>query len=107
MNINQKTLDRLEFLEQLYRQGYQSEVVDRSLEKILRLEQTAAQNDLANLQERLKAYETRYHMSSTEFQRRFQMGELGDEIDFMDWSVFFEMRAAVQKRLDDLQNKLA
>ncbi|MFB2924018.1 hypothetical protein [Aerosakkonema funiforme] len=46
---------------------------------------------------RLKAFESQYQMSSDEFYQRFRSGELGDEIDFFEWSVFYEMWKTAQK----------
>ncbi len=106
MIANQKTLDRLEYLENLYRQGYQSEVVDLTLEKILLLEKTTAEQELTDLQQRLQALESQYQLSSADFYQQFQAGELGDDMDFVEWSIFYEMRDSVQKRLETLQDKL-
>jgi hypothetical protein len=41
-------------------------------------------------------------MSSQEFYRRFRAGELGDEMDFVEWSVFYEMYQVTRQRLDML-----
>jgi hypothetical protein len=71
MATNDKTIDRLQYLEVLYRQGYRSDVIDRSLDKIIALERVAAQRDLADLQERLRTFEARYRMPSEEFVRRW------------------------------------
>ena len=102
-----KTLDKLRHLEDLYRRGYQSDVVDRALDKVITLERTAAQRDLADLQERLRAFEVRYQMPSDEFYRRFRAGELGDAIDFVEWSVFYEMWKSVRERLETLTTEAA
>ena len=55
---------RLQYLEALYRQGYRSEVIDRSLDKIIALERAAARRELADPQERLQSFETRYQRIS-------------------------------------------
>ena len=46
MATKDRTLERLQYLEALYRQGYRSEVVDRSVEKLLVLEKEAARREL-------------------------------------------------------------
>jgi hypothetical protein len=107
MAPNDKTIDRLQYLEILYRQGYRSDVIDRSLDKIIALERAAAQHDLADLQERLQAFETRYQMPSEEFYRRFRAGELGDAMDVVEWSIFYEMWESVRARLKRLETDLA
>ena len=57
----------------------------------------AVQPELLDLENRLKAFQSQYQMSSDEFYKRFRSGELGDEIDFFEWSVFYEMWKTAQK----------
>lgn len=102
MTTNEGTLEKLRYLEVLYQRGYRSEVVDRSLDKIIELEQNTAQRELQKLTERLQEFEEQYDMGSDEFFRRFRSGELGDAADYVEWSVFYEMRESVQERLDVL-----
>jgi hypothetical protein len=105
MAVAEKTLDRLQHLEFLYRQGYQSEIIDLSVEKILDLERTQAQRELAELQFRLEAYEHQYKMTSQEFIKRFERGELGDNAEFVEWSVFYDMWKTVHERLKVLEEE--
>ena len=102
MATQEKTLDKLQHIEALYRRGYQSDVVDRSVDKIIALEKATAQRELTELQQRLQAFEGQYHISSAEFYRRFRAGELGDTADFVEWSVFYEMCQSVRERLEAL-----
>ena len=106
MATNDKTIDRLQYLEILYHQGYRSDVIDRSLDKIIALARAAAQRELADLQERLRAFETRYQMPSEEFYRRFRAGEQGDAMDVVEWSIFYEMWESVRARLERLDTDL-
>ena len=97
-----RTLDKLRSLEQLYRQGFRSEVIDRTLDKLLAAEAERALAERRDLEARLSAYEKQFNMSSQEFYRRFRAGELGDGMDFVEWSVFYEMYQAIRQRLDVL-----
>jgi hypothetical protein len=99
MATNDKTIDRLQYLEALYRQGYRSDTIDRSLDKIIAQERAAARREYANLRERLQAFETRYQMFSEDFYQRFRAGEMGDAMDVVEWSVFYEMWESVRARL--------
>ena len=103
MATNDQTLERLQYLETLYRQGYRSEVIDRALDKILALERAAARREYADLRERLQAFEARYQMSSEDFYRRFRDGAMGDTMDVVEWSVFCEMWESVRARLAMLE----
>ena len=46
-----------------------------------------------------RKYEEQFDMSSEEFYRRFRAGELGDGMDFVEWSAFYEMYQAVRQGL--------
>jgi hypothetical protein len=100
---NEKTIDKLRFLEALYRQGYQSDVIDRSLDKMIALEIAKARREFAEFQERLRTFERQYQMSSETFYRRFQAGEMGDRIEVVEWSIFYDMRESVRTRLEMLE----
>ena len=63
------------------------------------LEQERSQRDseLRRLAARLSAYEQTYNMTSDEFYRRFRAGKRGDDMDFVEWSIFWEMCQATEK----------
>ncbi len=102
MTVQTQTVGRLKSLLELYRGGYQSQVVDQAVSKLIALEVGQCRAELQRLAARLTAYEQQYGMTSKEFYRRFRSGELGDEMDFVEWSVFWDMHEATQKRLDSL-----
>ena len=93
------TLNKLHILETLYRHGYRSDLVDRTLDKIIALERADTHQELAELQARLTAFEQDYQISSADFYRRFHSGELGDDADFFEWSAFYDMAEALRQRL--------
>ncbi|TAF08061.1 MAG: hypothetical protein EAZ77_07685 [Nostocales cyanobacterium] len=59
----------------------------------------STQQDISDLEQSLKNFETKYKMSSSEFYQKFQAGQLGDEIDFFEWSVFYEMWTNAQQHI--------
>jgi hypothetical protein len=107
MTAEEKTLKQLRYLETLYHQGYRSDTIARSLEKIIALERARAQRELDDLRKRLQSFEARYHMSSEDFYRRFRAGELGDAMDLVEWSVFYDMWKSVWERLEILEAESA
>jgi hypothetical protein len=98
-----KTSEPLQILDLLYRQGYRSNLIDRSLNKIIELERANNLKQASELQTKLQAYELQYQMSSDIFYQRFSEGSLGDDIDYFEWSVFYELWQSVQERLQVLQ----
>lgn len=54
----------------------------------------------------LNAFEQQYQMSSEQFYQKFQRGILGDDIDFVEWSAYYQMWHSLQKRLNLLKSQL-
>jgi hypothetical protein len=101
-----KTLNRLHSLETLYRNGYQSDMLDQSLEKIVRLELHEAQRECAALETRLQGFEAQYQLASPEFYQQFQASARGDSAEMVEWSIFYEMWCAVKERVAVFQAML-
>ena len=102
MSLGGQTLTRIQSLERLYRRGYRSKTVDTTLDKLVALEQDRTRRELVRIEQRLQAFEAQYHLSSDEFHRRFQAGDLGDSADMFEWSAFYQMRTAVREQLAEL-----
>ena len=60
-------------------------------ERKLLLDQVQEDKTRDEIGERLQGYEGKYGMDSEQFYRRFMAGELGDEIDYVEWAGFYEM----------------
>jgi tetrahydromethanopterin S-methyltransferase subunit G len=102
MTMETGTVGRLQSLIRLYHEGYRSPVIDQALGKLIALEVEQSQAELQRLEARLLAYEQKYNMTSAEFYQRFRSGELGDDMDFVEWSVFWDMHQATKRRLNEL-----
>lgn len=103
MNQTDSTISKLNAIEILYRRGYQSEVIDRAMDKLIAMERYRAQQELNEVEKRLQEFEAHYRLSSEDFQARFQDGEMGDAADFFEWNAFYDMRQAVRERLQNLE----
>lgn len=94
------TEERLERLAQLERMGLTSSLVAVTIDKLYDHEITEARNKLAGFEAELAEFETQYEMPSAEFFQRFQSGQMGDEMDFFDWSALVQMANNLRSRLD-------
>jgi hypothetical protein len=47
----------------------------------------------------LTKFEETYGLKSADFYTRYEKGEMGDKMDFVEWSATVEMLANVEKRL--------
>ena len=59
---------------------------------------------LAALIRALVAYEQRYQMSSADFYVRYQKGEMGDSVDFVEWAGYYQHYLEIK---DELERRLA
>ncbi len=107
MKTEADTLGKLRILEELYRSGRLSDVIERTVDKLIELERDRAERELDDLTGHLRAFESQYQMSSEEFYQRYERGELGDSVDFMEWSSFYDMACAARKHLDRLLGELS
>jgi hypothetical protein len=74
--------------------------MDRTLEKLLRHEAEQSQAQLRELRADLAEFEQRYHLPSDEFYRRYQAGDMGDQMDYVEWASLVQMVDNLEKRLD-------
>lgn len=90
-------------IENLFKAKLQTPFVEQTLEKLLRDQISQEELELSCLQPRLVEYEKRYDMLSSDFFTLYQKGELGDEMDYFEWNVFYKMYLESQKRIEVLR----
>ena len=73
-----------------------------SIDKLLDRETSRLISQKARLEQQLADFERRYSLSSEEFYEKFERGELGDAMDFVEWSATYEMAANLRHRLSIL-----
>jgi hypothetical protein len=103
----QATIEQVRNLERLYIEGYEDSFIDRSLRKIISHQLARDEADLEVLSKDLSAFEQQYGMTSDEFFSRYQEGELGDEIDFVEWNALYKMYSRLRRRLNILRGQEA
>jgi len=99
------TLAKIQSLAQLYQTGYRSPIVDATIEKLVAMEHTRLEQEVASLAERLRFFEERYQLASGDFYRRFQAGEIGDDADLFEWSAFYHMWLSARAQLTSLDHE--
>jgi hypothetical protein len=99
VQANTSTAERLHALAELYEQGQASDLMDRTLAKLLYHEAQQSQALLSQLEADLAEFEQQYNLSSTEFYRQFQAGQIGDDMDYVEWASLVQMAENLKKRL--------
>ena len=101
------TAQRLSTLAQLYQQGQTSQLMDRTLDKLLAHEAEQARLQLETLDADLTTFEQQYDMTSAEFFGDYQAGKTDDRMDFVEWASLVHMRGNVLRRLQLLTGENA
>ena len=73
-----------------------------TIDKLLDRETSRLISQKARLEQQLANFERKYSRSSKEFYEKFERGELGDAMDFAEWSATCEMTANLRHRLSIL-----
>lgn len=76
------------------------QVVEQTLDKLLERESARLVNTKMRLRTRIDAFEQQYKMPTRDFYARFERGELGDAMDYIEWSATAEMLQNLEKRID-------
>jgi len=106
MAVASATLRQLQALEQLYRQGYQDDVVDLTLRKLLERQVRQDEAQLAELRADLTRFEQRYGLASADFFASYQAGQMGDDMDVFEWNVLYKMYTRLAGAVDILRAQL-
>lgn len=94
------TLQKLELLKDTY--SDQAEL-DQILGKLLYVALSQHRLRLEKYDRDLREFEQRYKMESSIFYQRFEAGELGDEVDFFEWSSLYELRQDIREKIHRLE----
>ena len=97
------TLEKLEVLKDVYTD---EAALDRVLAKLLETVLSEYQLRLQRYEQALQEFESRYGMDSQTFYQRFEAGELGDAMDFFEWSGLYELRQDLLRKIRRLEQAL-
>lgn len=81
-------------------------VIDPVLDKLLDRERQALIKQRDELRAELDQFESQYALESSEFHEKFKRGEMGDDMDFFDWSATWDIYQEILKSLEALEPKL-
>ncbi|MBP7963584.1 MAG: hypothetical protein KBG20_14560 [Caldilineaceae bacterium] len=103
--INSVTLQRLRVLEQLYERGYQDEVVDLTVGKLVDRQIQKDESQLASLAADLQTFERQHGMASADFAARYGAGKAGDSADAFEWHALYKMYVRLTEHLGLLKTQ--
>ena len=96
-------ISKIKVLEELAKLGGEDEVLIRTIDKLTRYKRDKLEEDLKEIEAQIKYFEEEYGMKSNEFIQKFEKGDVGDRIDFMEWASLCDMRKRIMNRLNLLE----
>ena len=74
-------------------------VIHMAIDKLMERETTRLLKLKAHLADQLQEFEKKYAMNSSNFCTRFESGEMGDDMDYIEWAATVEMLKNAERRL--------
>jgi hypothetical protein len=74
-------------------------VVDLTIDKLLAREHAHIMELKTRLLEQCASFEQSYALSSEDFYKQYEAGQMGDETNYIEWAATLEMLANLEKRL--------
>ncbi|OGR06904.1 MAG: hypothetical protein A2511_16210 [Deltaproteobacteria bacterium RIFOXYD12_FULL_50_9] len=102
------TLEKVQKLERYLslRNPETEPVIDKTIDKLLDREILRLSELLTTLRSQLADFEKKYCMSTQLFRERFERGEMGDAMDYMEWAATNGMLINAEKHLYILAEKI-
>jgi hypothetical protein len=100
------TLEKVKRLEQYldFDDFADDPIIDRTITKLL-LREAERMGELHNrLSVQVQGFEQQYGLQSDEFYARYERGDMGDDMDFIEWASTLDMLSNVKKRLTILES---
>lgn len=106
MITQEKIINQLKILTNISQEGAYSDTFVFAIRNVFLGEITNIEQEIKEIESDLEAFEKQYNISSKEFYQQFEQGILGDDIDFVEWSAFYQMWHSLQNRLNLLKSQL-
>jgi hypothetical protein len=96
-------LEKVEILQSVGAEG----LADQALTKIIQIEIDRLKQEQQRLKTELTKFENTYQMTSEACQQKFEKGELGDAVEFFEWTSVYSIYQRNEHMLRLLEEKLA
>lgn len=83
----------------LYEKSQVSDLTATTLNKLADMEISQSRTDLEATEKDLQEFELRYQLSTAEFFQKWKAGQMGDEMDFVEWASLAQMADRIRERL--------
>jgi len=94
-----KALDKLKILTDIYDEAELAQILGKFFDIALSQHRQRLERHELNIHK----FEEQYGMESDKFYHRFEAGELGDAMDFFEWSGLYELRQDIIEKIKRME----
>ena len=99
---NLKYAKGVRWLAEMYEQKQIDRLTAQTLNKLVDLETSRIRMQLEDIQRVMADYERQYDMKSVEFFAKFEAGQLGDRMDFVEWASLTQMAEHLRQKIESV-----
>ena len=92
-------------LTKLVKSGQISESLARNIHKLMGIEISQLEIDLAATEKDLSGFELQNNLSTTDFFQQWRAGQTDDRMDYVEWASLAQMAENLRKRLEILRGE--
>ena len=95
-----ETMHKIQTLGELINLGTEDWLIDKTLSKLIQYKTNKMERELQKLEDSMKNFESKYNMNPETFCKKFEEGELGDDMDFFEWYALCDKHKRIMQRLN-------
>jgi hypothetical protein len=99
-----KTLARVKNLDQFIRKHGEDAIIAGTISKMLDYKIQQYQKEIVRLNREIGKFERTHRMDSSDFFKKYTEGNLGDDLDFLEWSALYQMRRHLLDKKVELES---
>lgn len=103
--MSAQALSNIRILERYVKKNKNDKIVEGTINKIIHFKIDKYKKELKTLEDDLEVFEKKYKMETKKFFEDFEKGELGDNIDFVEWSSLYKIYQRITERKNILEGK--
>ena len=101
--MSAQALSNIRILERSVEKDKNDKIAEGTINKIIQFKIDKYKKELKTLENDLKVFEKKYKIDANQFFKDFEMGKLGDSIDFVEWSSLYKIYQRIVERKNILE----
>ena len=102
----EQTLLKVKNLEKYIKKHGDDTIISQTISKMVAYKVQRYESQISRLNKNLGKFEKTYKKDSSKFFEEYNEGNLGDEIDFVEWSSLYQMRNSIIEKKKELESMI-